>query len=91
MGQGYPLRNFSMTHLQNSLTTSRLYSRLLHYAVRESFLPQDIIRILKRLCKVETTPFDKLYYLAQNCVDHYYMKVIKHLSKYSKETHPIDK
>ena len=28
-------------------------------------LPQDIIRILKRLGKVETTPFDKLYYLAQ--------------------------
>ena len=27
-------------------------------------LPQDIIRILKRLGKVETTPFDKLYYLA---------------------------
>ena len=40
-------------------------------------LPQDIIRILKRLGKVETTPFDKLYYLAQNCTDHYYMKVIQ--------------
>ena len=40
-------------------------------------LPQDIIRILERLGKVETTPFDKLYYLAQNCVDHYYTKVIQ--------------
>ena len=29
-------------------------------------LPQDIIRILERLGKVETTPFDKLYYLAQD-------------------------
>ena len=40
-------------------------------------LPQDIIRILERLGKVETTPFDKLYYLAQNCTDHYYTKVIQ--------------
>ena len=40
-------------------------------------LPQDIIRILERLGEVETTPFDKLYYLAQNCADHYYMKVIQ--------------
>ena len=40
-------------------------------------LPQDIIRILERLGKVETTPFDILYYLAQNCADHYYMKVIQ--------------
>ena len=40
-------------------------------------LPQDIIRILERLGKVETTPFNKLYYLAQNCADHYYTKVIQ--------------
>ena len=48
---------------------------LLH-SMREH-LPQDIIRILKRLGKVETTLFDKLYYLTQNCVDCYYMKVIQ--------------
>ena len=40
-------------------------------------LPQDIIRILERLGKVETTPFDKLYYLTQNCTNRYYMKVIQ--------------
>ena len=42
-------------------------------------LPQDIIRILvlERLGKVETTSFDKLYYLTQNCTDRYYMKVIQ--------------
>ena len=40
-------------------------------------LPQDIIRILERLGKAETTPFNKLYYLVQNCTDHYYTKVIQ--------------
>ena len=40
-------------------------------------LPQDIIRILEHLGKVESTPFDKLYYLSQNCADRYYTKVIQ--------------
>ena len=40
-------------------------------------LPQDIIRILKRLGKIEMTPFDKLYYLEKNCMDQYYSKVIQ--------------
>ena len=40
-------------------------------------LPKDIITILKRLCKVDNTPFDKLYYLAENCTDRYYTSVIK--------------
>ena len=44
------------------------------YSARE-YLPQHIIGILERLGKVETTPSDKLYYLAQNCADLYYMKV----------------
>ena len=40
-------------------------------------LPQDIITILERLGKVENTPFDKLYYLAENCADHYCTSIIK--------------
>ena len=48
---------------------------LLHSA--REHLPQDIIRILERLGKVETTSFNKLYYVAQNCADHYYMKVMQ--------------
>ena len=40
-------------------------------------LPKDIITILERLGKVENTPFDKLYYLAENCADRYYTSVIK--------------
>ena len=40
-------------------------------------LPKDIITILERLGKVDNMPFDKLYYLAENCADHYYTSVIK--------------
>ena len=59
-----------LNHIQALQQITPLHTKREH-------LPQDIIRILERLGKVETTPFDKLYYLAQNCTDHYYMKVIQ--------------
>ena len=40
-------------------------------------LPKDIITILERLGNVDNMPFDKLYYLAENCADRYYTSVIK--------------
>ena len=45
--------------------------------VAKEHLPKDIITILERLGKVDNTPFDKLYYLAENCADCYYTSVIK--------------
>ena len=43
----------------------------------KDYLPKDIITILERLGKVDNMPFDKLYYLAENCTDCYYTSVIK--------------
>ena len=40
-------------------------------------LVKDIITILERLGKADNMPFDKLYYLAENCADHYYTSVFK--------------
>ena len=40
-------------------------------------LPGDIIDILETLGKADNIPFNQLYYLAQNCADHYYSKVIE--------------
>ena len=39
--------------------------------------PADIINILERLGKADNIPFNQLYYIAENCTDHYYRKVIK--------------
>ena len=71
--------------LNDTFTEQLIYIQALQqiaplHSAREH-LPQDIIRILERLGKVDTTPFDKLYYLAENCADHYYTKVYKHLLK----------
>ena len=40
-------------------------------------LPADIIDILEHLGKVDNIPFNQLYYIMENCVDRYYMKVIE--------------
>ena len=40
-------------------------------------LPGDIVDILKRLGKADNIPFNQLYYIAENCADHYYSKFIK--------------
>ena len=55
-------------------------------------LPKDIITILERLGKVDNTHFNKLYYLVENCVDHYYTSVIKtfvEIIKHSVTDHQI--
>ena len=40
-------------------------------------LPGDIVDILERLGKADNIPFNQLYYIAENCVDRYYSKVIE--------------
>ena len=40
-------------------------------------LPGDIVDILERLGKADNIPFNQLYYIAENCADHYYSKVIE--------------
>ena len=47
----------------------------LHLA--KEHLPSDIIDILERLRKADNIPFNQLYYIAENCTDRYYSKVIK--------------
>ena len=37
----------------------------------------DIINILERLGKVDNIPFNQLYYVAENCANRYYTKVIE--------------
>ena len=54
--------------------------------VAKDLLPKDIITILERLGKVDNTPFDKLYHLAEDCADHYYTSVIKTFTEIIKQS-----
>ena len=40
-------------------------------------MPGDIIDILERLGKADNIPHNQLYYIAENCTDRYYSKVIE--------------
>ena len=68
------LLNNSFTEQLNCIQSLQQIAPL-HAA--KDHLPKDIITILERLGKVDNTPFDKLYYLAESCADRYYTSVIK--------------
>ena len=65
------LLNSSFTEQLNSIQSLQQIAPL-HAA--KQHLPKNIITILERLGKVDNMPFKKLYYLAENCVDHYYTR-----------------
>ena len=68
------LQNSSFTEQLNSIQSLQQIAPL--HAVQEH-LSKNIITILERLGKVDNTPFNKLYYLAENYVDCCYTSVIK--------------
>ena len=68
------LLNQSFTDQLNSI---QILEQLAPLELAKQHLPVDIIDILERLGKVDNIPFNQLYYIAENCVDRYYMKVIE--------------
>ena len=68
------LLNQSFTDQLNSI---QLLEQLAPLQLAKEHLLEDIIDILERLGKVDDIPFNQLYYIAENCVDQYYTKVIE--------------
>ena len=55
----------------------QILEQLAPLQLAKEHLPADIINILERLGKADNIPFNQLYYIAENCADHYYSKVIE--------------
>ena len=53
----------------------QILEQLAPLQLAKEHLPGDIINILERLGKADNIPFNQLYYIAENCADHYYSKV----------------
>ena len=68
------LLNQSFTDQLNSI---QLLEQLAPLQLAKEHLPADIIDILEWLGKADNIPFNQLYYIAENCVDRYYTKVIE--------------
>ena len=68
------LLNQSFTDQLNSI---QILEQLTPLQLAKEHLPGDIIDILERQGKADNIPFNQLYYIAENCADHYYSKVIE--------------
>ena len=68
------LLNQSFTDQLNSI---QILAQLALLELAKQHLPVDIIDILEHLGKADNIPFNQLYYIAENCADWYYMKVIE--------------
>ena len=61
----------------DQLNSIQILEQLAPLQLVKEHLPGDIVDILERLSKTDNIPFNQLYYIAENCVDHYYSKVIE--------------
>ena len=61
----------------DQLNSIQLLEQLAPLQLAKEHLLADIIDILEWLGKADDIPFNQLYYIAENCVDRYYTKVIE--------------
>ena len=61
----------------DQLNSIQILEQLAPLRLAKDHLPGDIIDILERLGKANNIPHNQLYYVAENCADCYYSKVIE--------------
>ena len=61
----------------DQLNSLQILEQLAPLELAKQHLPADIIDILECLGKADNIPFNQLYYITENCADHYYSKVIE--------------
>ena len=74
---GIPHKQLLNQSFNDQLNSIQILEQLAPLKLAKEHLPGDIINILERLGKADNIPFNQLYYIAENCVDHYYGKVIE--------------
>ena len=74
---GIPQEQLLNQSFNDQLNSIQILEQLAPLLLAKEHLPADIINILEILGKADNIPFNQLYYIAENCADHYYSKVIK--------------
>ena len=74
---GIPREQLLNQSFNDQLNSIQILEQLAPLQLAKEHLPGDIIDILERLGKADNIPFNQLYYIAKNCTDHYYSKVIE--------------
>ena len=62
---------------KDQLNSIQILEHLAPLQLTKEHLPGDIIDILERLSKADHIPHNQLYYIVENCANHYYSKVIE--------------
>ena len=73
---GIPHEQLLNQFFNNQLNLIQILEQLAPLQLAKEHLPGDIIDILERLGKADNIPFNQLYYIAENCADHYYSVMI---------------
>ena len=74
---GIPCEQLLNQSFTDQLNSIQILEQLTPLQLAKEHLPGDTVDILKSLGKVDNIPFNQLYYIAENCADHYYSKVIE--------------
>ena len=74
---GIPREQLLNQSFNNQLNSIQILEQLALLQLEKEHLPGDIIDILERLGKADNISFIQLYYIAENCADRYYSKVIE--------------
>ena len=74
---GIPREQLLNQSFNDQLNLIQILEQLAPLQLAKEHLPADVIDILERLGKADNIPFNQLYYIAENCADHYYSKVIE--------------
>ena len=74
---GLPWEQLLNQSFNDQLNSIQILEQLAPLQLAKDHLLGDIIDILKRLGKADNIPHNQLYYIAENCADWYYSKVIE--------------
>ena len=74
---GIPHEQLLNQSFNDQLNSIQILEQLAPLQLVKEHLPGDIVDILERLGKADNIPFNQLYYVAENCTDHYFSKVIE--------------
>ena len=74
---GIPHEQLLNQSFNDQLNLIQILEQLAPLQLAKEHLPGNIVDILERLSKADNIPFNQLYYIAENCADHYYSKVIE--------------
>ena len=72
-----PHENLLNQSFRDQFNSLQILEQLAPLELAKQHLPADIIDILVCLGKADNIPFNQLYYIAENCTDRYYTKVIQ--------------